>query len=131
MTETRPPQNKFQPRISAPVNPFFNRISNPIQKVDDNLIEQLFLLASEGDIIKIKQFVLTNHVSLVVKRENGQNILHVILDNANITDNNKLELVKFAVEYGANVNGFMTGNITPLHLAAKYGHFKLCKFLIE
>jgi ankyrin repeat protein len=131
MTETRPPQNKFQPRISAPVNPFFNRISNPIQKVDDNLIEQLFLLASEGDIIKIKQFVLTNHVSLVVKRENGQNILHVILDNANITDNNKLELVKFAVEYGANVNGFMTGNITPLHLAAKYQLPKICEYLIE
>ena len=131
MTETRPPQNKFQPRISAPANPFFSRINNPPQKVDENLIEQLFLLGSEGDIIKIKQFVLTNHISLVVKKDNGQNILHVILDNANITDNNKLELVKFAVEYGANVNGFMTGNITPLHLAAKYQLPKICEYLIE
>ena len=130
MTDRRPPYNQ-QPFRPPPTNPFFSKLNNPVPKVDETLIEKIFLLASEGDITKIKEFVLTNHISLNVRKENGQNILHIIIDNSNITENTKLELIKFSIEYGANVNSFMPGNITPLHLAAKYQLPKVCEYLIK
>ena len=127
-------EQKFQPYNKQPFNKqqsFFSKPNVPEKKIDESLVDKLFLYASEGNLLKLKSYVISNNLTLNVRKENGQNILHVIIDNSNINESQKIDLINFAINFGANINAITTGNITPLHLAAKIQSRKICELLIK
>ena len=42
-----------------------------------------------------------------------------------------LELARYLVEKGADVNAKMVDGATPLHICARYGHLEVARALIE
>jgi len=123
-------QQKFIPPRARPPPIITNMTSE--RKVDEQTIKKFFLLLSEGNIATIKEFVINNKLSLnLVDDETGEIALHKIIKNTNITQDKKLSLIKFVVENGAYLSGFDKGNITPLHLAAKFQYYDIMKYLAD
>ena len=103
------------PRVTIPLKLYVpDRIINP------SLIQELFLKISEGDLFKLKDFLLMNNVNLSVKDDNGNSVLHSAIKNKNFTKNEKIELINFLIDRGAPIMAFNNENVTPLHLAARY-----------
>ena len=103
----------------------------PEKKPSDEIINNLFLVVSEGNYLKIKDFLLRNHMSMISKNDAGESVLHIIIQNSNITQNEKLELVQLAIEKGAQIISFDQNNITPLHYACKYQLTKIVELLLN
>lgn len=108
-----------------------SKTSIPEKKVSDDMIGKLFLTVSEGNYLKIRDFLLNNQMSMGLKNENGESVLHIIIKNSNISKNDKLALVKLGIEKGAPISSFDKNNITPIHLACKYQLPKVVGLLIE
>lgn len=103
----------------------------PERKLDESIINKLFLLATEGDYMKLKEYMYSNNVSLSSKNDRSESVLHVIIKNSNMTQHEKLELIKLCVQNGAQVTSYDMNNVTPLHLASKYQHEKIVEYLLS
>lgn len=121
------PQTNPKPKIQYNLGKTFI----PEKKISDDLINSLFLIVSEGNYIKIKDFLLVNHSSTIVKNSNGESVLHLVIKNSNISKNDKLELVKLCIEKGAQINSYDENNITPLHLACQYQLKNIVELLLK
>jgi len=115
-----------RPSFSPPIH-------KPAKMVNRSYIAQIFSIAQELDVERIKNFMTTNNISYNIVNENGESLLHVVLrdQNANITQNRRLALVEFLVKQGARINAYDKDNNTPLHFTTKYQWEKISKFLIE
>lgn len=114
-------QNRFQP---------INKISVPEKKMNPELVNRMFLSVSEGDYLKVKEFILSNQISMIAKNDSGESVLHLIIKNSNISDSDKLQLIIFCIERGAQVTSYDQNNVTPLHLACKYQLTDVIKLLL-
>jgi hypothetical protein len=122
----RPPQFTSMPRPS-----FGNKMVIPEKKPNEETSSKLFLVVSEGNPLKIKEFLLSNHVNMNIRNDAGESILHTIIKNSNIASPVKLELVEFALNKGAQAMAFDKSNITPLHLACKLQLPKIVMLLLK
>ena len=120
------PQQPFIPR-----NPIVYKYAIPEKKPTDEIINKMFLVVTDGNFLKIKEFLLNNQMSMISKNLNGESVLHLIIKNSNITDSEKLQLVQLAIEKGAQVSSFDINNVTPLHLAAKLQLVNIVKLLLN
>lgn len=114
------------PRINIPIRNYY-----PERTINSALTHELFLKISESDLSKLKDFIITNNITLYVKDENKNSVLHYAIKNVNLTKNEKLELINFLIERGAPIVSYNNENITPLHLAAKYQLEEVINILIS
>lgn len=124
--QTTIPYSNPNPRVNIPIRNYYpERIVNPA------LIQELFLRISEGDLFRLKDFILTNDVTLYLKDEHGNSVLHQVIKNRNFTKSEKLEIINFLIDRGAPIMAYNDENITPLHLAAKYQLEDVIDLLIQ
>lgn len=124
-----------RPTFNAPPRTTFpNRTLIKPKEVDTSVIQQLFTTVMLGNITEIKKLIKQYGLTTVdMVDENGQNILHIILENDNLSKADKTECIKFLnkhsglkMSYNANAN-----YVTPLHLACKYQLYDIVKILIN
>jgi hypothetical protein len=130
--------NKFKSTFQQPFIPMNNRIQSKIiiesRSIDKNIIQRLFLLCTDGSISAIKDYILkfgiTNNDMV---DENGQSNIHIIIQNDNLNQGEKIELLNFFKNRGSIIESYDTNNnnYTPLHIASQKKLTKVAALLIE
>lgn len=121
----------YAPRSTTFFKPQYTRFHYPDRKVEENIIDKLFLQVEEGNIEEIKKFILNERVSLNVKNNKGESVLHGIIRNEMIPESKKTEIVKFLIMNGAPTVSYDKMNITPLHLASKFQLKEIAELLLN
>ena len=118
--------------IQPPARSFFpSKSVNPEKKQTDETINKLFLSISEGNYLKVKDFILSNQITLSHRNESGESVLHIIIKNSNLTKKEKLDLVKLGLQYGASPMACDSANISVLHYACKFQLYDIVRILLE
>lgn len=125
MTDRRP----YIPQ--APRPPFNIKYHIPERKVDEDTVNRFFLLVEDGDIFRVKDYILSNNVTPNIRRDTGETLLHVVLTSANLSKTQKYDMCKFLIEQGTQVGLADSNNVTPLHLAAKLQLADIVELLIQ
>ncbi len=130
---TKPPFKKTFRPTSRPM--YQSKTTLPSQEINPENITKLFVIIGSRDIDKIKSFVPENNKHLNMKNENGETVLHILLDQETAIDSDNEELLYNIIDYliqeGVSVSGFNRYNITPLHLAAKLQYYRIVKLLLN
>lgn len=129
------PRTSGQPFVKSTIQSnikYINRVNLPEKKIDENLIARLFLLVDEGNVTKIKDYILQNNFLINVRNEiNGENILHTVIKSGNLSNDDKTYLVKLFLLKGVSAIAFDKFNVTPLHLAVKNQLKDIVELLIK
>lgn len=122
---------QFQQR--PPFKPTLAPIREPNRQPEQEDIELLFATVVKGDISEIINLFTNKNIVPTIQNKDGETVLHVILGNklANLTEEERYNIVDFLIQKGANVAAYNKNNITPLHLAAKYQYTDIVKLLLE
>ncbi len=121
------PKQSYQiPRVNIPQKNYV-----PERMLNQSSIQELFLKIAEGDLFKIKDYILVNNMTLDVRDENNNSVIHNVIKNSNLTKNEKIEMVNFLIDRGAPVMTYNNENVTPLHLASKYQIEEIINILLE
>ncbi len=135
--------SRFNPanRPSQPFNPSIitgaqsripNRTIIPSKTVDESVVGKLFLLCIEGKVSAIKDFILTNGITVNDMTDStGESVLHKILLNANLSSRDKIELFRFFKDKNLLKMSYNSQQLTPLHLAVKNQIPEIVKILLE
>ncbi len=78
----------------------------------------------------IKYLVEEKKVNLAAVNRDNYTPLHLAVDKTAVDENN-IELVKYLVEQGSNLEATDMGGYTPLHLATLNASLELMKYLVE
>lgn len=116
---------QYQPRQ------FTYKQNIPEKNPSNELVNKMFLLISEGNFLKIKDFILNNKLSMTSRNESDESVIHSIIKNSNITIPDKLQLIQLAITNGSQVSAFDVNNITPLHLAVQLQNYDIVKLLLD
>ena len=111
---------------------FQNIVILPKKTIDSSKIQSLFSIVNTFDINQIRHFASTNNMNYNVIDNSGKTLLHIIIgvDDITRTEKKRLDLVKFFIENGVEVDTPDSNNITPLHLACKQQFHSIVKYLI-
>jgi hypothetical protein len=100
--------------------------------INEDSRDKLFSLATSHDIGELENFITTNSISLNVKNNNNQTIIHVLLDTGNTTDEKELlRCIKFLVERGVYISNSDKNLSTPLFICIKKNYSEIFKYLLE
>jgi ankyrin repeat protein len=119
-------QQSFQPRV-----PWRDKSIIPERTPNSELVNKLYMIVSEGNYLKIKDFIVQNHLSASLRNSNNETLLHIIIKNDTLSKNDKYDLAKLCIDNGAMINGYDVNNITPLHLACERQLKKIVSLLLE
>jgi ankyrin repeat protein len=98
--------------------------------INEDSRDKLFSLATSHNIGELQNFVTTNSISLNVKNNNNQTIIHVLLDTESTTDEKELlRCIKFLVERGASITSSDKFLLTPLFICIKKNYPEIFKYL--
>ncbi len=89
------------------------------------LLKPLHLAAESGDLIRVKNIVEKVPKSLNLKDERGWSPLHLAVKNGH------LEIAKFLMDRGAEINARGVCGVTPLRLALDSGQKPTADYLRE
>ncbi|ATZ80494.1 ankyrin repeat domain-containing protein [Bodo saltans virus] len=105
----------------------------PEKEENDAIKQKLALLFTEGDYQQIISFMQNDNIlpTLHSNTLNDESILHKIIKNDSLNDNQKLDLIKLAIENGTPVDSYSQDNITPLHLACGNQLLNIVDYLIK
>ena len=121
--------------VKVPYTPYIV----PEKSAQTSSISKLFLSATNEGYFEIKKTMMEEKATLNVfekqyvytgDRDKGRTLLHCILTNNNLSNENKYELIKMAIEMKAFVDRGDNYNVRPLHLAAAQQNSKLVKLLL-
>lgn len=119
----------YQPPTSR--YPTFNKIHYLERKPNEDLVQKLFLLIEEGNLFRIRDYLLSNNLTTLVRANTGETLLHIVIKSSNLTNENKLELVKYLIDHNSPVGLADDNNVTPLHLACKLQLKNIVELLIN
>jgi len=118
-----------------------NRYNYRVKKIDnfipdipinEDSRDNLFSLATSHDIGGLEEFITTNSISLNVKNNNNQTIIHVLLDTENTTDEKDLlRCIKFLVNKGAYISNSDNFLLTPLFICIKKNYQYIFNYLLN
>lgn len=91
---------------------------NPDKEENSTLTDNLFLLFTEGNYLKIKNFISMNNLIENIKDDNNNTIIHKLIENETLTENQKAELIKLCIDK-VDITASNKYDVTPLHLACK------------
>jgi ankyrin repeat protein len=108
-----------------------NQFHLPEGNENENINNQLFLTFADGNYLKIKDFINKFHSLVNIQDENDNNVLHKIIENETLSENEKTELINLAISKNINVSESNTYNITPLHLACQFQYKSIINLLLD
>ena len=88
-------------------------------------IKQFLIASKEGELDNIKSLLNREIINSTIKGLKGFSALHLASDESHI------EVVKYLLNNGADINKESSTGITPLHLAIKKGHSEVVKELLD
>ena len=127
----------FQPQQYQPRPPFqiqTKLFSYPNKVIDENSIKTFLSRLLSANFGEIKNFFDTNSLPLnSIKDESGNSILHIILgiNDNKLSELEKLEICKFLIDKGANINVYNKQGNTPLHVAAQKQYLTIINLFYE
>lgn len=88
---------------------------------------KLLEAAKAGDIETVRQIILGNPVTVNCRDLDGRHStpLHFAAGY------NRVPVVEFLLEHGAEVHAFDKGGLVPLHNACSYGHYEVTELLVK
>ena len=112
-----------------------NKFDKPyrIQPLYDNKkIIDLFNRVAKLDTHELLQYSLINQLNLDVTNEEGDTLIHEIInvDNKKATEKIKLDIIKFLIQNNVNPDLPNKNNKTPLHYACFYQYEKIIEYLL-
>ena len=100
--------------------------------INEESRDKLFSLAISHDLSGLEEFITTNSISLNVKNNNNQTIIHVLLDSENTTDEKELlRCITFLVDRGAYISSSDKFLLTPLFICIKKNYFDIFNYLLN
>ncbi len=87
--------------------------------------ESIFSATSKGDLQEVKKIISQNKKLIFAKDSTRQTPLHVAAEK------NFVDIVKFLIEKGADVNAKNQRGATPLHLACQNGRLRTAELLVR
>jgi ankyrin repeat protein len=123
--------NKFQDKPSYNINKFQDKPFRKQPIYDQKKGIELFNIIKNLNTQELLIYSQTNQVSLDTFNEDGDNLIHYILNMDNISQNTKLNIIKFLVNNNVNPNKYNKYNTTPLHLACKYQLDTIIDYLLS
>ena len=100
--------------------------------INEESRDKLFSLAISHDLSGLEEFITTNSISLNVRNNNNQSIIHVLLDSENTTDEKELlRCITFLVDRGVYISSSDKFLLTPLFICIKKNYFDIFKYLLE
>jgi ankyrin repeat protein len=87
--------------------------------------QEILEVAKNGDLEKLKTLVEKDNELLKIKDGAGRTALHFAANSGH------LDLVKYLLAKGVDINLKSNANTTPLHFAAFSGHLDIVKWLVE
>ena len=102
----------FRPKYETQIKSYV-----PDAVENKNINNQMFLHFTNGDYFKIKDYITTNNLVINFRDEEYNNVLHKIIQNSTLFENQKIDLVNLAVSNGVDVSASNLYNETPLHWA--------------
>lgn len=122
-------RKQIQPYIPPVIN------KPAIQQTEPNKesVATLFMAVLEGSFSKIKKITSDKNISLNVKNDEGESLIHAVLNNnsSGMKEDQKLELIYELIGGGASIGAHDKKNITPLHLACKYQYPQIVELLLR
>lgn len=100
--------------------------------INEESKDKLFSLVSSHNLSELEEFITTDSISLNVKNNNNESIIHILLKGESPTDEEELlRCIKFLVERGAPISSIDNENLTPLFICIKKKYSKIFKFLLD
>jgi len=115
---------RYQPQISNPRAPYS-------YKPDTDSIKKAFQIVSGGDIGEINNIISSLNVPYNVTNETGQTLVHIVLLNNLIDEDQKYNIISHLLAKGAPAMGYDINNITPMHIASKNQYKSIIELLIK
>lgn len=105
----------------------------PRRNIDEADVNGLFSVALSGNLNDIRAFISDHNISLSVKDNEGNTVLHQVLgiEDDRINPNTRFTIVNYLVENGAPLNHANKYNVTPLHIATKNQYHRIVKYLLD
>jgi len=135
------PRPQFRPSFRPPFQPSFGQIRPPMGRtmiesrvINKSIVQKLFLLCVDGSISSVKDYILKTGITINdMVDENGQSIIHIIIQNDNLNQGEKIELLTFLKGRGGIIESYDTNNnnYTPMHIASQKKLTKIVSLLIE
>ena len=118
--------------ISKSILKSLNRsyVSEPIK--DENKIVDIMSKFLNGELDTINSIIESNEI-LNFKDSTGQTLIHAIIKNEspNITEENKLQIIRMLVDKNVSLNSMTQLNQNPLHLACQKGYVSIIIYLLS
>jgi hypothetical protein len=100
--------------------------------INEESKDKLFSLATSLNLSELEEFITTNSISLHVKNNNNQSIIHVMLNaESTINEEELLRCIKFLVERGAPISSIDNFNQTPIFICIKKNYSQIFKYLLD
>ena len=98
--------------------------------VDDETIKSIFANIANTTYLFDK---ITPDINLNFTDENNNSVVHLLLkvDQKAVSEETKINLLKFFLEHKAPLNTYNKEKLTPLHIAILNGESKIVEFLIK
>jgi ankyrin repeat protein len=81
--------------------------------------------ATNGDLASVQEAVQKDPAALTYKEWDSATLLH------DAVGRNQLDVAKYLLDKGADVNAVTTDGLTPLHMASQNGNIEMTKLLLE
>jgi len=100
--------------------------------INEESRDNLFSLATSHDLAGLEHFITTNSISLNVKNNNNQTIIHVLLEtNSTIDELELLRCIKFLIDRGAHISSTDKFLLTPLFICIKKNYLQIFNYLLD
>ena len=100
--------------------------------INEESKDKLFSLATSLNLSELEEFITTNSISLHVKNNNNQSIIHVMLNaESTINEEELLRCIKFLVVRGAPISSIDNFNQTPIFICIKKNYSQIFKYLLD
>ena len=103
----------------------FYDIFHPISNFPMYFEKDIFKACSQNKLTIIRYLIEKAEISVGIKGDNGQTLLHVAADNGYFA------IVQYLILNHANIEERDSFGRTPLHYASMNGHFEIVKYLIS
>lgn len=93
--------------------------------------EQLFIAVEKGNQKEIEKLMKDNSISANVVDEKGHTLLHHVIENGQVKEEVKVQIIKLLIQKGASIYAVDKLGDTPLHHAAACGHKEVAELLVN